>query len=142
MAEPAIGGEPCHLFVYGTLRSGSPLPLARVLAGRTRCVGEGWVEGTLYDLGLYPALTPEGGGRVSGEVLELLDPQGTLDTLDAYEGARPGGEDPPLFRRERRAVELSGGGALEAWCYLFARPLPPGARRIPGEPAVWRRSWR
>lgn len=108
------------MFVYGTLRSGGPA--AGLLAGCER-IGEATVEGTLYDLGEYPALMLYGHTRVRGEVWDC--PFELLAKLDAYEGAERG-----LFRRV--AVMASG---IPCWTWVagpgLARLLTPD-RRIDG----------
>ena len=114
------GGTPAvHLFVYGTLRSGGG---AAGLLRDGRRVGTGTVAGTLYDLGRYPALVPDGRGAVEGEVWRC--PADALARLDEYEGVAEG-----LFER----VEVDVGG-VRCWTYvagpLLAPRLPP-ERRVP-----------
>src|SRR5262249_2027949 len=50
------------LFVYGTLMRG--YGLHRLLAGRAAYLGEGEVQGFLFDLGAYPAALRGPGGHI------------------------------------------------------------------------------
>jgi gamma-glutamylcyclotransferase (GGCT)/AIG2-like uncharacterized protein YtfP len=105
------------LFVYGTL-----MPVDRDEAKR-----EGWlpdaVRGRLYDLGEHPALVELGdptAGWVDGYVRTVK--KAMLDgPLDSWEGVHEG-----VFRRVRAATRDN----RRAWVYVYARPLPPGARSI------------
>ena len=103
------------LFAYGTLAPRGPEAEAR----------EGWsadsVRGRLFDLGPYPALVDlddPGAGRVEGFVRPVEGSE-LRDRLDPYEGGDEG-----LYRR---SSALTGAGRV-AWVYVYARPLPRGAR--------------
>jgi gamma-glutamylcyclotransferase (GGCT)/AIG2-like uncharacterized protein YtfP len=110
-----------HLFVYGTLRSGGAA--AGILAG-SRLVGTATIEGTLYDLGEFPALMLYGGTPVEGEVWQC--PTGLLWKLDEYEGVGRG-----LFRR----VAIQAGD-WSCWTYVagpqLGRRLTPDRRMRDG----------
>ena len=109
------------LFAYGTLRDARQRAL--VLNGvASRELGRGSVAGALYDLGSYPGLLP-GTDRVPGSVIELAD-EAALARLDDFEGVDGG-----LYVRQRTTVHLDGGGAVEAWIYVYNRPVI-GRRRI------------
>lgn len=73
-----------RLAVYGTLRPGGRAYAAFGLATRTRHLGPCHIPGRIVDLGGYPGLLP-GGGRVAGDLLELVD-AALVGELDAYEG--------------------------------------------------------
>ena len=103
--------EPRHIFVYGTLRSGSQNKFARVLHDRSDFLGGARVQGTLYDLGDHPGLiASQTQGWVRGEVYRLKDTQ-LLTTLDAYEGGD--------FERTTVDALLDSGAAERCWVYLF-----------------------
>ena len=129
-----------HLFAYGTLREAKPgTPGGSLLAGCDR-VGTGTVEGTLFDLGDYPALLLSGDEPVEGTIWRC--PSALLPELDRYEGVGEG-----LFRRVARRVD---GHAC--WIYVagprLGLRLTPGARvrsegaedRRPGRGESGRRS--
>lgn len=100
-----------HLFVYGTLRSGSS---ANHLLEGGRLVGPTTVAGELHDVGgSYPALVLEGEGSVEGEVWAC--PEELLAEIDRYEGVESG-----LFSRARVAT-----GAGTCWTYVAGPALRP-----------------
>lgn len=118
---------PRHLFVYGTLLPG--MQASPLLADIARPAGRGRVQGRLYDLGEYPALVPgQPGEAVWGEVYQLLKPP-AIEQIDRYEGFHPS-RPTSLFRRETAWVTMEDGARLQAWVYVYNRPLPPNARRI------------
>lgn len=114
VAQPVAGAHvlPQLLFAYGTLGPADPAAL-------------GWepdrVRGRLFDLGPYPGLVgwdDPGSGWVEGHVRAVS--QHELETLlDPYEDVDGG-----LFRR--LALMTERGRAV--WVYVFARPVPAGAR--------------
>lgn len=99
-----------HLFVYGTLRSGSGHPMHEVLAAAAEKVGAASVAGRLYRIDWYPGLvTDAGAARVHGDLWRLRD-RGVLHTLDDYEGEE----------YERRTVEVAAAGErVTAFAYVF-----------------------
>jgi gamma-glutamylcyclotransferase (GGCT)/AIG2-like uncharacterized protein YtfP len=109
--------SPDHLFVYGTLRTGSGNRHAQLLAERSRRIGPARVPGLLYDFGAYPGAR-SGNGSIIGEIFHLLEPAAALAELDEYEG--------PEFAR---AVIAANG--IECWIYWYVgpdpgRPIPSG----------------
>ncbi|MFN4215941.1 MAG: gamma-glutamylcyclotransferase [Brevinematales bacterium] len=84
------------LFVYGTLCRGQQ---AHFLLKDSPFVTEGYVEGTLYDLGVgFPALgVDEIQGRVYGEVYDVSE--NIVYILDHYEGYSPDNEEDSLYLR-------------------------------------------
>ena len=106
-AAPARDAGFC-LFVYGTLRS--DIAAGDILASAERLT-EATVEGTLYDLGDYPALMLYGGTPVHGEVWRC--PLELLARLDEYEGTDRG-----LFRR----VAVTAAG-IPCWTYVAGAAL-------------------
>ena len=108
------------LFVYGTLMRG--YGLHRLLAGRAAYLGEGKVQGFLFDLGAYPAALPGAGSHVRGEVYRLADPE-LWQALDSAEGSQ--------YHRGEVGVRLASGGEVTASIYWYVAPLG-GAVPIPG----------
>lgn len=100
------------LFVYGTLMRG--FPLHHVLAGGTACVGAGWIQGRLVDLGAYPAAVSDAGARVHGELYRVTR-AALWRVLDYAEG--------PQYDRRQTTVRLDGGGAASAFVYWYRGPL-------------------
>ena len=109
-----------HLFVYGTLRGSGR---ASGLLDACERVREAAVQGTLYDVGDYPALLLSGNDRVTGEIWRC--PADLLPRLDRYELV-----DQRLFRRVGARI-----GGLPCWVYVagpaLGTGLRPGARLRP-----------
>jgi gamma-glutamylcyclotransferase (GGCT)/AIG2-like uncharacterized protein YtfP len=118
---------PPHLFVYGTLRSEFPHPLALRLKSQAKLVGKGSTPGILYDFGRYPGamFRADGRSRVIGEVFALRNAMRLLAELDDYEGTADPGNP---FRRVPIKVRLDRGGAVDAWSYEMREP--PERRRL------------
>jgi gamma-glutamylcyclotransferase (GGCT)/AIG2-like uncharacterized protein YtfP len=117
-----------NLFAYGTLRDASPD--AGLLSGCTR-VGTASVDGTLYDLGDFPALMLYGDTSIRGTVWRC--PAALLSRLDEHEALNEG-----LFRRSARAVRLDNGDEIPCWIYVAGPRL---ARMLTPEAAVPSGSW-
>lgn len=102
------------------------------------------MEGQLHALpdpaGWYPALVP-GPGRVLGMVHRTGPSFGAADLarIDAYEDHCP--DDPAAseyLRRPLAVFSADPAGPVEAWGYVYNRPLLRGARPIPGgDFAAW-----
>ena len=126
--------DPRLLFVYGTLRRGSPTLMAELLAGEATYVGEATVSGVLYDTGAFPACVPAGipTQRVHGDVYALRDDSAAtlLAQLDQYEGYSPDERFGSLFVREYARVRFDDGSEELAWIYRFNHSLEQ-ARLIP-----------
>ncbi len=118
-----------RVFVYGTLRRGECRDL-RSSFGGGEFVGEGWVDGVLYDIGEYPGLRLDAaGGRVAGEIFEVSAE--TLDRLDELEGFDPKRIEESEYLRVRVAVAGGAGGLQDCWTYEIAAWHHAGCRRIP-----------
>ncbi len=115
MTEPIrIRPEPIqHLFAYGTLLVGLAPPEVAPIVAKLRPIGEGFVEGKLYDLGDYPGavIDPASAWLVYGTVYELPEDAEILRKLDAYEG--------PAFERIDQPVTLVAGTVLPCWVYNY-----------------------
>jgi gamma-glutamylcyclotransferase (GGCT)/AIG2-like uncharacterized protein YtfP len=115
-----------HLFVYGTLMNGGVNH--HLLARYAELIGPGRMRGRLFLVDYYPGLvdSDDPAETVAGEVWRLTEPD-ILRELDDFEGCT---EAPPLFFRVSRTVALDGGQSLDAWVYLYARPIS-GQQPIP-----------
>jgi len=111
------------VFVYGTLMRGERNH--GLLAG-AEFIGDAIMENAeLYDLPYgFPALKQAENNEVVGEVYvvgdELLY---ALDKLEGYDRRR----DEGMYLRRRGKVKLTNGGEVEAFYYLWNRPLPEGS---------------
>jgi gamma-glutamylcyclotransferase (GGCT)/AIG2-like uncharacterized protein YtfP len=110
-----------YLFTYGTLQPGlAPSHLASAV-DKLRWIGEGVVNGTLYDLGDYPGVVLDisSGQKVSGTVYQLPEDADVLLQLDSYEDFDLTSPETSLFIRERHPVLLSTGETLPCWIYVY-----------------------
>lgn len=105
-----------YLFVYGTLRKGlAPLEIAETVE-KLKFVGEGFIYGSLYDLGEYPAALLGASDKVFGEIFELPDDKRVLQKLDEYEGFYPNSREKSLYVRKRTTAYV-GNEKLRTWIY-------------------------
>ncbi len=121
-----------YLFVYGTLRKDPKNQKYRILARHADFVGEGAFRGKLYDIGEYPGTIPSNRASdvVKGEVYALRNPNYALGRLDEYEGCGPDESYPTEFRREKKNIFLDNGEKVNAWVYIYNRPIK-GLKAIP-----------
>ena len=131
------------LFVYGTLRKDSRNVINPMLARDSTYVGDGHIQGELYDLGTYPGVFLNGGfsDMVMGEVYALNSHRASItwDVLDKYEGCGPTNPEPHEYRRQKVHVFLNDGTEVDASAYILTR-VPPRAVRVPGgDYSTWRR---
>ncbi|MCI0381140.1 MAG: gamma-glutamylcyclotransferase [Gemmataceae bacterium] len=112
-----------YLFLYGTLLPEHVSPDLKSVVQRLRRLGSATIAGRLFDLGEYPALVLDTSAetRVTGEVFELPDDPGVLQSLDAYEEFDPNDPDGSLFLRKRMPIELRDGRRILAWVYIYNR---------------------
>ena len=111
------------VFFYGTLMTGFNRRRRIGIDEDLEFVQRGSIEGTLFDLGLFPAAVPSSEGRVSGEVFRMLDVEKVLAGLDDIEGACPGQEDFSLYFRVVVPALLEDGTETTAWVYFYNAPL-------------------
>jgi len=130
-----------HVFVYGTLMSSaSPKNpevsiLLKSISRHWRCVGTGFINAQLYDLGRYPGvvLGPSRPHHVFGELYEITDEKKLLRSLDAYEGEE--------YQRVPVDVYPVDYPVVVAWCYAISEAqatglsLIPSGKYLPSEPA-------
>jgi gamma-glutamylcyclotransferase (GGCT)/AIG2-like uncharacterized protein YtfP len=106
---------PIALFVYGTLRRGSKIKIARLFHANAEFLGPGRMRGRLIrshpHRGVVRSVKP--GEWIAGEVFQLNDPGKLLPILDEYEGSD--------YKRTSVAVELESGKRVRAWMYLLRR---------------------
>jgi gamma-glutamylcyclotransferase (GGCT)/AIG2-like uncharacterized protein YtfP len=110
-----------YLFVYGTLRPEyAPEEVADVVR-ELAIVGEGTIQGVLYDLGSFPGVVLDAHTtrRVSGTVFRLPETGNLLSRLDEYEEYFSDAPDRSQFIRRLRSVELADSRAVECWVYEF-----------------------
>jgi gamma-glutamylcyclotransferase (GGCT)/AIG2-like uncharacterized protein YtfP len=114
-----------YLFVYGTLRQAFSHKMGRLVANQAIFMGPGSLQGKLYDLGAYPGVIPSNQkvDIVMGEVYALREGEELLVQLDHYEGYRPKHPERSLYLRQLKSVTLKSGTTLQAWVYIYNRPV-------------------
>ncbi len=101
-----------YLFVYGTLRKHYGSPLLDQLAEHLQHLGEGTVNGAMFDMGEYPAAVEKTGEKkIRGDVFSISDAGFCFEKLDEYEGTD--------YRRKLTEVSVGGGESLMAWMYWY-----------------------
>ena len=117
------------LFVYGTLLPGLAPASMRAICDRLTPVSRATVQGSLYDLGPYPAVVTGGANLVHGELLEI-DGDDTWGSLDRYEGCPRPGEGDGLFRRICTVATLPSGESVDCWIYVYDRDLSRAGAKL------------
>jgi gamma-glutamylcyclotransferase (GGCT)/AIG2-like uncharacterized protein YtfP len=110
------------LFVYGTLMRGYDNPAAKLLSRDATFCGGARCQGRLYLVTYYPALvlSDDASDVVSGELFCLHAPEASFAILDDYEGcALPR----PRYLRQLLPVTHEDGSVVEAWTYIYNRPV-------------------
>jgi gamma-glutamylcyclotransferase (GGCT)/AIG2-like uncharacterized protein YtfP len=110
------------LFVYGTLMRGFDNPAAKLLSRSAAFCGEARCQGRLYLVTYYPGLvrSDDAGDAVFGELFSLHAPEASLVLLNDYEGC---GLAEPRYLRQLLPVIREDGGVVEAWTYIYNRPV-------------------
>jgi gamma-glutamylcyclotransferase (GGCT)/AIG2-like uncharacterized protein YtfP len=124
---------PEQVFFYGTLRTGFNRTTRAGIDSLLKFTGRGWINGKLFDLGIYPAAVPATDARVRGEVFEITDPPQVLAALDRIEGHRPAEPERSLYNRVRVSATLDDGRTEEVWVYFYNAPLGRAPRITSGD---------
>ena len=118
------------VFFYGTLMAGFDRRRRAGIDEKLAYRGRGSVQGSLFDLGIYPAAIPASEGVIWGEVYEMTDSGAVLAALDDIEGYRQDDPDKSLYARSVADVTMPDGRLVQAWVYFYNAPLGK-APRIP-----------
>ena len=123
-----------RVFVYGTLMSGYDHPMSRLLAAEADFLGPATIRGRLYMITHYPGLlhSDDAGDIVHGELYRLRNVDGLMAALDEYESVGPGFEPPTLYLRKTVPATLADGSIVEAWTYIYNRPVDEAKRIVSG----------
>ena len=122
------------IFVYGTLMRGFDHPMSKLLGAKAEFLGEASCGGRLYMIAHYPGLLHAAvdGDIVHGDLFRMRDADGLLATLDDYEGIGLAHEQPTLYLRELLPVTLADGSVMQAWTYVYNRPVNEAKRIASG----------
>jgi gamma-glutamylcyclotransferase (GGCT)/AIG2-like uncharacterized protein YtfP len=121
------------VFFYGTLMAGFDRRRRAGIDDQLRYIGRGAIQGSLFDVGLYPAAVPAPEGHIWGEVYEMTSPATVLAALDDIEGYRHDDPDRSLYRREQVDVVLPDSTFARAWVYFYNAPLGRAPRIESGD---------
>lgn len=123
-----------HIFVYGTLMRGFDHPMSKLLASGADFLGEASCRGRLYMIEHYPGLLQSAVAReiVYGHLFRMRNTDILLTALDDYEGVGPAHEQPQLYVREMLPVSLADGRLVQAWTYIYNRPVIETKRIMSG----------
>jgi gamma-glutamylcyclotransferase (GGCT)/AIG2-like uncharacterized protein YtfP len=115
------------LFAYGTLLPGRAPDEIAGAVDKLQPIEQGFVRGTLYDLGGYPGaiLDPSSQQAIAGTVLQLPEDADLLRQLDDYEGFDPSAPAESLFLRVLHPVSVASGRTLPCWVYVYNRTQEP-----------------
>ena len=122
-----------RIFFYGTLRTGFNRTTRAGIDAFLTFAGRGWINGKLFDLGIYPAAVPASDARVRGEIFEMTDESKVLAALDRIEGYRPSEPERSLYMRVRVAATLDDGRSEDVWVYFYNAPLGRAPRIASGD---------
>ena len=121
------------VFFYGTLMSGFERSGRSRIEAKLSPEGRGWIQATLFDLGIYPAAIPASDSRVRGEVHRMVDTDAVLAVLDELEGFRSSEPDSSLYTRTETSVTFDDGHVATAWAYFYNAPLGRAQRIESGD---------
>jgi len=111
------------LFVYGSLRSGFKNPAYDYVSRFFYFVGEGKVQGKLFDLGPYPAGVPGNDEHfIVGELYTIRnEPEfnWAMGQLDDYEGTSGGEVDEVSFYKRELVNVFINDSTVPAWIYWY-----------------------
>ena len=131
-ASPRARNDAIHLFVYGTLKRGEPNFERYVPDALT--IEEAEIPGRLYHLPAgYPGLLLGGDEMAHGEAMTFVDLPAKLRAVDPLETCDPARPETSLYQRDVYTIYLKPARRpVPAWVYVYAQPLPAGARLVPG----------
>jgi gamma-glutamylcyclotransferase (GGCT)/AIG2-like uncharacterized protein YtfP len=122
-----------QVFFYGTLRTGFNRTTRAGIDTFLKFSGRAWINGKLFDLGIYPAAVPATDARVWGEVFEMADASKVLAALDRIEGYRAAEPERSLYTRASVPATLDDGRTENVWVYFYNAPLGRAQRITSGD---------
>ena len=107
-----------YLFAYGSLQRDFDNEMSRLVERSFSFTDKGYIEGSLYDVGEFPAAIMAGrpGSKVHGELFRIPPCEASLvELLDEYEGC------PQLYERVLAEVTTNSGKTVNAMVYVYKR---------------------
>ena len=116
---------PEFIFVYGTLRKQQASDMYHVLARYCDYFSDGVMRGKLYEVCGYPGAieSSDANDKVFGELYKMLDRKRLLALLDEYEECNDRFSIPQEYSRKQLSIELSSGGSVVAWVYVYNQDI-------------------
>ncbi|ANH84140.1 hypothetical protein A8C56_22140 [Niabella ginsenosidivorans] len=115
-----------YLFVYGSLLSGFRNPAYEYITRYFEFIGPATANGTLYDLGDYPAAMPDESGRkIIGELYKIRNDHQlsyAIAQLDGYEGLSPEAGEMSDYKRALSSISCNNE-QFKAWVYWFSHDI-------------------
>lgn len=108
-----------YIAFYGSLMRGFDAQQLLKVDSMLEYEEEGYITGTLYDLGNYPGLKLEGNHSVRCELYKVLDVE-VIRTLDYYEHFLPSNFTASLY--VRKLIDWQGW-KNKIWIYEYNRPI-------------------
>ena len=92
-----------------------------LLADYCKYFSDGVMPGKLYEVCGYPGAIESGDAndKVFGELYKINNQKLVLARLDDYEECSDSFPMPQEYIRKPLTIELSGGGSVVAWVYLY-----------------------
>jgi gamma-glutamylcyclotransferase (GGCT)/AIG2-like uncharacterized protein YtfP len=99
--------------------------MAKFLNAHSEFVGKGYFHGKLFLVDTFPGAikSVKSTDRVFGTLLKIPDFKNTIKILDTYEGYDENQLKLSLFIRELVTIYLSNDQKIQAWVYLYNRPV-------------------
>lgn len=106
-----------------------------LIAGHSEYFSNGTLCGKLYEVCGYPGAikSSDSSDKVFGELYTMLDRKMVLGRLDEYEECSECFLKPHEYSRKQLSIELSGGGSVVAWVYLYNHDVSKLQRIISGD---------
>ena len=108
--------------MYGSLRSYFRSPAYDYIARYFDLIGEGTVQGKLFDLGEFSGAIPAAEATIEGELYKIKNEREfawAICQLDDYEGTSAEPFEQPLYRREITEVSINND-SVQAWIYWYS----------------------
>ena len=116
---------PEFIFFYGTLRKQIASSMHHFIADYCRYYSDGAMQGKLYEVCGYPGAieSSDAKDKVFGELYKMLDRKRLLALLDEYEECNDRFSIPQEYSRKQLSIELSSGGSVVAWVYVYNQDI-------------------
>ena len=105
-----------YLFTYGTLRKGFAPPEIAETVAKLDYIGEGFIYGSLQNVGEYTSIIFGGKEKVFGHIFGLPNEAEVLQNLDEYEGYNPQNPAESFYLR-KESIAFFNEEEINCWIY-------------------------